>query len=198
MWPGLDPGAEGCRDVQLPSARARHHLAKFSLSVKFSGEGNQVRKVVLLAVGAICTPALLATGCGGGGDGDTVTVSSMSKSQYVKKADRVCEEGTKNSEVDFGVFLKEEQSVKNPTKADFVKLVGTVVAPNVEAEVEELRELGAPRGDVGKVEAMLKAREESIAIAEEDPEAVIQNSEKVFGKASRVAGEYGLKACATR
>jgi hypothetical protein len=122
----------------------------------------------------------------------------MSKSQYVKKADRVCEEGTKDTEVDFGVFLREEQNVKSPTEADFVKLVETVVAPNIEAEVEELRELGAPSGDVGKVEAMLEAREESIAIAEENPEAVIRDTKKVFGEASRMASEYGLKACATR
>ncbi len=158
------------------------------------------RKRVLLLFAGACSVALLGAGCGGGGGGDSaeVTESSMSKSEYVAQANQVCEKGSQSLETDFAVFVKEAEGKKSQAKAEYVKLVETVIAPNVEAETEELRELGAPEGDLAKVKEILKAREESIAIAEEDPEAVIHNSEKVFGKASKVAGEYGLKACATR
>ena len=156
-----------------------------------------MRKGFFLLLGGVCAIGLLVVGCGGGGN-DEVSVSSLSKNQYVLKAEEVCEKGTKKIETDFGVFLTEEEKVKHPTKADYAKLVEIVLVPNVETEIEELRELGAPKGDSGEIETMLKTREESIAIAEEDPEAVIHDSTKVFGKASKAADAYGLKTCGTR
>ena len=158
-----------------------------------------MRKGFFLLLGGACAFALLVTGCGGGSGNDSeVTASSLSKAQYIQKANAVCEKGTKQIATDFAVFLKEKESVKEPTEADYVQLFNTVVAPNVEREIDELRELGAPKGDEKEVEAILQAREESIQIAEEDPEAIIENSDKVFARASKVAAGYGLKTCATR
>jgi hypothetical protein len=158
-----------------------------------------VRNGILSLLGGVFVAMLAASGCGGGGGNDTtVTESSIRKPQYVAKATAICESGTKKIETDFGVFLKEKEGVTQPSAADYVELYEKVVAANVPDEVEELRELGAPKGDAKEVEAMLKAREESVAIAKEDPEAIVKDSKKVFGKASALAKSYGLKACGTR
>jgi len=143
--------------------------------------------------------AIAMFGCGGGGGSDTaVAESSISKSQYVKQAEAVCKKGNEEMEADFAAFVREKEDVKTPHESDYVELLEKVVAPNVSTEVDELQELDVPQGDASKVEAILSAREESLTIAENEPKALIENSKKVFGKASSLAGEYGLDDCATR
>jgi len=145
--------------------------------------------------------AALSAGCGSSssGSGTTqVTASSVSTAEFKSKAESVCESGSKQIELDYAAFLKEKGSVKNPSKAVFEELVAAVVTPNVEREIEEISEIGAPSGEVDKVQAIVDTRQESIDLAEADPEAVVHNSKKIFAKASKTALEYGLPACATR
>jgi hypothetical protein len=129
-------------------------------------------------------------------DGDSVAESSISKKQYVKQAEAVCKENDEQLQADFATFVRENENAKD--KSVYGVLVEEVIAPNLQAELEDLQELEVPEGSASRIEAILGAREESIEIAEEDPEAVIQNPEKVFGKASKLAGEYGLAGCANR
>jgi hypothetical protein len=153
--------------------------------------------VVLLGALAV---ALIGSGCSSSSSGSSdtgLTESSITKAEYVKKAEAICKKGNEELEADFGSFVKEEGSVK-PSEGVYDDLLEQVVAPNVTAEVEALRELEVPEGEASEIEAMLKAREGSIAIAEEEPKAIIQNTKKVFGEASTLAKEYGLEACATR
>ncbi len=150
-----------------------------------------------LVLATACVASFVVSACGGGGgDSGEVTVSSLSKAQYVRNASEVCEHGTKQIEVDYGTWLKTLK--EKPTEADYSKLVDTAVVGDIGQEIDELRELGAPKGDAKEIETVLQLREESIQIAEEDPEAVIENADKVFAKASKAASEYGLQACATR
>jgi len=153
----------------------------------------------LTVLAGVLALALVAVGCGGSGDSETaVAESSISKAQYVKKAEAVCEKGTEELEADFAALVREKENVKKPSESDYLDLLEKVVAPNISAEVEELREIDVPEGDASTVEAMLSARTESLSIAEGEPKSLIENSKKVFGKASKLASEYGLKACATR
>lgn len=152
----------------------------------------------------VLVAAVVMFGCGGsssgsgGGSDTTVSESSISKAEYVKQAEAVCEKGNEELEADFATFVKEKENVKKASEADYVELLEKVVAPNISAEVEELRELDVPKGDASQVGAMLIAREESLSIAEEEPKAMVADSEKVFGKATKLASAYGLKACASR
>jgi hypothetical protein len=154
-------------------------------------------RIFAALIGALAI-VLVATGCGGGGDSTEVTAASISKAQFIKQAEAICESGNKQLQIDFAAFLKNNAGIEHPTEATYAELVNTVVAPDIEREVEELRELGAPSADLDQVQAMLDAREESVALAEEDPQAVTHNSEKVFAKASKLAKEYGMETCATR
>lgn len=159
-----------------------------------------IRYGMLLAC-ALAVVALSA-GCGSSsgssGSENQVTISSVSKEQFKSKAETVCESGSKQIELDYAAFIKEQGNVQNPSKAVFEELVAAVVTPNVEREIKEISEIGAPNGDVDKVQAIVDTRQESIALAEADPEAVVQNPKKIFAKASKTASEYGLPACATR
>jgi len=145
----------------------------------------------------VLASVVLMVGCGGGDSETAVAESSISKAEYVKKAEAVCKKGNEELEADFAAFVRKAGNAK-PTDALYTSLFEEVVEPNVSAELEALRELDVPEGDADKVEEMLAAREESIALAEEEPKAIIQDSEKVFGSSTKTAKAYGLKACASR
>lgn len=153
----------------------------------------------LAVLAGVLVSAVVAVGCGGGGGSDTaVEEGSVTKTHYVKEADAVCKKGEEELQADFATFLKEKENVKKATEADYTELLEKVIAPNISAEVEELRELDVPQGDASQVEAMINAREESLSTAESEPKAVVAKSEEVFGHASKLASEYGLEACASR
>ena len=152
-------------------------------------------RLIALVAGALAI-FLVVAGCGGG-DSDSST-ASITKAEFIKQADAACKKSEEEIQNDFAVYIKKHEDLKNPTEADYAELVETILVPNVDQEVEDIRALGAPSGDEDQVEAMLEAREESVKTAEDDPQLVLNESDKVFAKASKLAKEYGLEGCATR
>jgi hypothetical protein len=150
----------------------------------------------VLVAGAIVV-ALAVAGCGGGSDSSSST-GSISKEQFVVKADAICRNGTERLQKAIFAALKNPRDLTKVSTAEQVKIVTTAMVPNVSREAKELRALGVPDGDEEKVDAMITALEEGVETAERDPRVVTQSSDAVFGISSRIAGEYGLKACATR
>ena len=149
-----------------------------------------------LAAG-LMTIALVIAGCGGGGNSST-GASPIAKAAFVKKADAICKKSSERLATGFVLFLKKHKNVKRPSEAEYEQLVGTILVPNVEREVKELRALGAPSGDEDRVGEIIEALEEGIETAESDPKAVAGSSDAVFGIASRLAKEYGLEVCGSR
>jgi hypothetical protein len=153
--------------------------------------GEQVGKQLIVLVALALAAALVVAGCGS-------SDSSISKAEFIKKADAACKKGEEEVQKDFGAFAKKHENVKKPTGADYAELVDVVLVENVENEVADLRALGAPEGDEKEVEAMLKAREDSIEKAQANPKAVVRGNEDIFGEASKLAKAYGLKECGNR
>lgn len=152
-------------------------------------------RLFLLLGGALAT-VLLAAGCGGGGD-DSAS-GSVSKEAFIAKADAICKHSNERMEDAFVRYFK-ANDVKKPNQAEYEKLVGLILVPNIKREVKELRALGVPDGDDERVDGMITALEEGIETAEEDPEVVARNSsDTIFGIASRIAKEYGLEICGSR
>ena len=153
-------------------------------------------RAIALIVGVLAV-ALVWVGCGSSSGGDEVTASSISKAQFIKEADAACREGQKGVQNDFQAFVKENENLKNPTEAKYAELVETVLAPNIEQEVDDIRSLGAPDGDVEEIEAMLVAREEGLEEAEAQPKKAVQANLAGFTEAGKLAKGYGLKDCGT-
>jgi hypothetical protein len=152
-----------------------------------------LRLLVLFAcaVGA----ALIVAGCGSGGDSNT---ASITKAQFVKQADAACKKGEEQIQADFKAYIEGHKNLTNPTEDDFAEVVDTVLAPNVEQEVGEIRALGMPSGDEAKIEAILDSVEEGREEAEADPKNAIQTTPASLEKANKLAKEYGLKVCGSR
>lgn len=149
---------------------------------------------IALLAGSLAV-ALAIAGCGG--DSSTST-SSVSKAEFVKEADAVCQGGNKRMEAGFAKFLTENKDVKRPTRDDYEKLVVTVLVPSIRKEIDELRALDTPSGDEDRADAIFDAVEEGLETAEGDPKLAVTSSDAVFGISSRLAKEYGLEVCGSR
>ena len=145
--------------------------------------------IVLFATALAVT--LFMLGCGGDS-------ASISKAEFIKQAEAACKKGEESIQKDFKAFVTRYESAAKPTKAELAALVNAAFSGTIEAEVRELRAIEIPSGDEEQVEALIDARAESLKKAEAEPEEAIADSEKVFGKASRLAKQYGLKACSER
>ena len=149
-----------------------------------TGRGVAIASVVI---------TLAVAGCGGSSSGE-----SISKEEFIAKADAICKKSNERMAKGFGKLLEGSPNLAKLSAAQERKLVDEVMVPGLEREVAELRKLGVPAGDEEKVNAMLEALEEGVETAERDPQAVANSSDAVFGIASRIAGEYGLEVCGSR
>jgi hypothetical protein len=139
---------------------------------------------------------LTATGCGGGGDAETAS-ASISKTEFVKKANEVCaaaSEQLKSGYNEFTAGLNGEPQGQALAAAQ-AELVATVLVPVKRQEAEQLRETGAPNGDEERFEAMVEALEKGIDEASADPEEAVSGRLPSFLTVSRLAKHYGLAGC---
>ena len=155
------------------------------------------RRVVVLAAAGLLAMALLVAGCGS--DSDTGTASdeapaALAKPQFVKQANQICAQGLKEKDQAVAVSLKESaQAGGPPTSKDIEKMVEEAVLPSYDKTIDQLGQLGVPKGDEAKVEKMIGEFEAAIKTAEADP--VKATKKNVFEAADEAAEDYGLDAC---
>jgi hypothetical protein len=140
-------------------------------------------RLTSLGAGALVI-ALILAGCGG--DDSSSSTTSISKDEFIAKADAICQKGTKRMEAGLVGFLTNKGGkIRKPSQEDSEEFIVTVLTPSLRREI--------------KVEALIAALEEGLDTAEDDPEAVAAGStDIVFGIASRLAGEYGIETCGSR
>jgi hypothetical protein len=138
----------------------------------------------VLAIGAIA-----AAGCGGSDDSDSsgITTSDLSKSEWIAQANQICIEGDKDIGEQAGEFFDGK-----PTPAASSRFSHEVVLPSIQAQVDQIRELGAPEGDEEQVEAMVDEVDEGLAKAETDSSAL---REGALDEGTALVQAYGATAC---
>lgn len=146
-------------------------------------------KVTLIAL-VVLLAALVGFGCGGD---DSSSGSALTKAEFIKQADGVCKKGEARIEAEAGKYEKENEIA---TEAQQEELISEVVVPGIQAQAEEIAALGAPEGDEEKIEAMVEAVESGAAELEANPLAGMEGKSPL-GEASKIAGAYGLKECAS-
>jgi hypothetical protein len=142
---------------------------------------------------------LLLLGCGSG-DGSSSTAGGLTQAEFVGQAEAICKKA-KNAIVqkNFAEIRKLASDPKAREDLEY-KLVDSAVIPALEGEVEQLKALGAPAGDDGQVDQMLKLIEGAIAEAKTEPETYVAGDDyrwgsEHFGKARRLALAMGVKNC---
>src|SRR5215212_8101354 len=120
----------------------------------------------LLVVGlllSVSVSVVVAGGCGGGGDTAT---ASLTKQQFIKRAEALCLR-TKNEQLDIATKYAKE----HPAATEEDVVVPALIAP-LETEAPALRALSKSRGDDEEIQAFISAREEGLQKAKADPTLV--------------------------
>jgi hypothetical protein len=154
-----------------------------------------VNRGVIVSVAVGLAIGLLAAGCGGGGGGDT---ASISKAEFVKKANSICARTGKQVTSQFAAFVASyggKEPEGDALKAAQKKIVETILAPNKRSEIEQLRKIGTPTDGEAQVESIVGGLERGIEEAEAQPTLAVTGKVKSFVDAERQAGEYGLTGC---
>jgi hypothetical protein len=153
--------------------------------------------VRLSALPAVALAIVVAVaGCGGSGASGDTTTASISKAEFIKKADAICAKGGKQSLSEFLAFEKENKipEGKEPTTAQWAEIGTKVLVPALQQQVDEIRRLGSPAGDEAQIEAFLHRGEEAVEKLEENPETA-KSPSKVLADAHEVIKGYGFKVC---
>jgi hypothetical protein len=138
---------------------------------------------------ALAVAVVAAAGCGGSDDDDSTgpETSDLTKQEWIAQADQICVEGDKDIGRQAGEFFDGK-----PTPAESTQFSHEVVLPSIQAQVDQIRELGAPEGDEEQVEAMLDAVDEGLAKAETDGSAL---QEGALDEGTALVQAYGATAC---
>lgn len=130
--------------------------------------------------------ALLAAGCGGSSD------EALTKSEFVKQGNAICVEATEAREKEILKIIKSANP--NDDQKALQREAADKAVPFYEGAAEEIADLGAPKGDEAKVEALVAAMEEAAAKVKASPQTAIAGN-LPFRKANEAAEGYGLDAC---
>jgi len=161
----------------------------------------------LLSIKAFClyTAALLAillaAGCGSSGDSAEVTVETgtLSKADFIERADDICTSARTQFQTEYAAFLKAHKSqvLSTANQEELVeKLVDEIFLPNYEKQVEEISALGAPEGNFEQeVAVFIEEFQRRLGEVHDHP-PIIAASPFPFEKVAEVARKTGLIKCA--
>jgi ABC-type Fe3+-hydroxamate transport system substrate-binding protein len=153
---------------------------------------------LLLLIAALA--ALLAVaGCGSSGSDEiTVQTGSLSKTDFIAKADAVCKAARTEFLAKFETFAKAHESeLTRGTVADKLlsEILEVILAPNVEGQIEQISKLGAPKSYAPEAAAFLNALQKRLDEASKEP-SLLNASPFVFKNAEEVARRAGMNGCA--
>jgi hypothetical protein len=147
-----------------------------------------LNKRLLALLAGVLALALVAAGCG---SSDDSTTASLTKAEFLKQGNAICDAG--NKEINAG-FEEALPKGKQPSEAELSEAMETVLIPSVTKQVEEIRALGAPEGEEEAIEDFLTGAEEELEKGEEDPASLATDAS--FNKTSQEAEAIGLTSCA--
>lgn len=147
-------------------------------------------KAASLAVGL----AILVVGCGDGDEEVSSIEAPPIKAEFIKQANATCERERAGLTERVADFERVRAPGKPLPKADAVHFV---YLPTMEAQIWRIEQLEVPRGEQGRVDAMLDAERQAVdTVAVIDRVPAIATAERYFRGADRLFRRYGLQACA--
>lgn len=149
--------------------------------------------VYVLAVAlALC---VAVGGCGGGGS--TSSGGSLSRSEFVAKANAVCKKERHDVLNEIGAYMEAHSSEGESPAALNAGMVKAVLLPTIKAETADIEALSAPAADQKRVAGFLAAQRAAIAeVARLRSVGAIEDVEEHFDKASDQMRVYGISSCA--
>jgi hypothetical protein len=146
-----------------------------------------MKRIPLWLLGSVTAVALIAAGCGGGDDDSDTTATSLTKAEWIAKADTICQQGSQEIEQ----AAKQQFGNQRPTAAEVQQFsLGTAI-PSTQTQVDKIRALGAPSGDEDEVNKILDTVQADIDEAKSSGKV----EDSAFADGNALAKQYGLKVC---
>jgi hypothetical protein len=151
---------------------------------------------------------LLIAGCGGSSgastgadDGGEVTVKTgtLSKADFIRRADAICTSLRSEFLREFSAFFKRNTPKEGATDPEvwLGEVVDEIVVPNYEEKlIPEISSLGAPPSYADEVALFLNVVKQRVAEVKAQP-LEMTKTPFPFKKAEKSAGKYGLTGCAS-
>jgi hypothetical protein len=136
---------------------------------------------------------LLATGFAAGcGDDDE---EALSKAEYIKQGDEICRESGDRIDQEAEKAFADLGENERPTEEQIAPFVKDTLVPEVEKQIEGLRDLAPPEEDEDKLNDIYDGVDEAASKVEEDPGLLLQEGADPFEEPNAAAQEYGFKVC---
>jgi len=152
----------------------------------------RARRIPIPALACALVLALAFGGCGGG---EATSAPVVSKTTFLAKMEAACTRAYNEIKKEFHAFVKGSKAKPFSTPAELEEYAETVIVPIRKRQLEEMRAIGAPKGEEDRVEAIYAAYDDGIHKTEEDPEEAISSLYGVFGEAEELTQGYGLQNC---
>lgn len=152
------------------------------------------RAAALIAI--LLLPALVAFGCGGGGDDDASGSASLTKAEFLKQADAICQRGVEKYPAEFEAYAKENNlPPREPASyAQQEKLNEAILIPTLKNQAEEIDELSVPAGEEAQVNPIVGGFLKALAEAEDEPSSLVDPLSPL-AEVAKLGRKYGLKVC---
>ena len=134
------------------------------------------------------------TGCGGS---DSSNEASLTKDQFINRADAICKEVQESVPKEFERYMK-SRGLKSYRELDETLAGEGAVAVGVPAyrgQNEEIDELGTPKGDSGEASQFIEQYEEALDEAEDDFQVLLKPEVGPMKKVAEMAQDYGFATC---
>jgi hypothetical protein len=150
-----------------------------------------LNKASLAVLAALVALAAIVAGCGGD---DSETTETLTKVEFIKQGDQICEEANEQSETEAEEFAEENDfKLEKASDEQLEEAVAEILVPSLNQQIEDLEALGAPEGDEEQVEEIIVSLEDAAGEIEDDPGIVFEG--EVLKEPSELAEDYGFKVC---
>ena len=157
--------------------------------------GQGFRSWAALTASVVAVLTLAACGTSSGGDEATSTSATVSKAQFIKRADAICAKAEQKQLARVGLF-KELHSGEPEGQAQLIGIIRFAGLPPLKTQAEELAKLPLSREETKQAEAYLQSLNKALKKAETDPSSMAGGVESSpFLKAEALAGKFGFNSC---
>jgi len=157
-----------------------------------------------LALVAALVVGICVAGCGSSNSTSTETTTAISKAEFVAKGNAVCVKGEKAQEAEINAYFKKtgpvNQKLSKARKILFRaesrrERVETILAPNIQSQINGVKALGAPSGEEQQVSSALELSQKALEEIKANPELAFDKTD-VFAAAGKQLHALGLTKCA--
>jgi hypothetical protein len=141
-----------------------------------------------LGIAAALMVALAIAGCGGSTKAKSASIPTITKSEFVAKANAIC------ASADPTLSAENAKLLSHPSTAAVREAVKNVYVPSIEGQIARIHALGTPVGEDATVKHLLVLVQADLNKIKRNPLLIV--TPNAFSDFAKVAHPYGMTACA--